>query len=73
MDEDIFNVFLKTGTRFVTDMARLEFGKESFYLIVSEKPVRGKKFCEGFKHQEACMDDCCYVHSGGEDIEDFWI
>ena len=53
MDEEMFNVFLKTGTRFVSDMARLEFGKESFYLIVPEKPVRGKKCCEGFNHQEA--------------------
>ena len=67
----MFNVFLKTGTRFVSDMARLEFGKESFYLIVSEKPVRGKKFCEGFKHQEARMGDCCYVDSGDEGIDDF--
>ena len=71
MDEDIPNVFLETGTRFVLDMSRLEFGKETFYPSVSEKPVRGKKCCEGFKHQEARMDDCCYVDSGDEDIEDF--
>ena len=69
MDEDSFNVFLKTGTRFVSDMARLEFGKESFYPIVSEKPVTGKKFCERLK--KACMGDCCYADSGDEGVDDF--
>ena len=69
IDEDISNVFLTTGTRFVADMSRMESGKESFYRIVSEKPVKGKKFCERFK--DACMDDCCYVDSGDEGIDDF--
>ena len=55
----------------MSDMARLEFGEESLYLIVSKKPVKGKKFCEEFKHQEACMDDCCCVDSGDGGIEDF--
>ena len=59
MDEDIPNVFLETGTRLVADISRMESGKESFYLIVSEKPAKGKTFCEDFKHQNACIDDFC--------------
>ena len=60
---------LKTGTGFVIDISRMESGKESFYLLVSEKPVKGKKSCERFK--KACMGDCCYVDSGDEGVDDF--
>ena len=58
MDEDVFNVFLKTGARYVADLAYIKNNKESFY-PVKEKPVKGKKFCEEFKHKDACIDDCC--------------
>ena len=58
MDEYVFNGFLKKGTRYVADLAYSKNSKESFY-PVKEMPVKGKKFCEEFKHQDACIDDCC--------------
>ena len=67
IDSDIFSVFRRVGTKYVANISRVVFGKESFYPIVSkvsEKPVkgkmRGKMCCNRFE----CL---------GEEIDDFGL
>ena len=65
MDSDLFSVFRRFGTKYVANISRVVFGKESFYPIVSkvsEKPVKGKMF-----GKMCCNSFDCF----GEEVDDF--